>query len=40
MQPCGDTEVLFSYAYFLGPHIYIVPILRDPVPNQSQRVWL
>ncbi|CAF2090479.1 unnamed protein product [Rotaria magnacalcarata] len=40
MQPYGDTEVLFSYAYFLGSHIYIVPILRDPVPNQSQRVWL
>ncbi|CAF1078050.1 unnamed protein product [Adineta steineri] len=40
MRPCDDIEAIFSYAYFLGPHIYVVPILRNPAPNQTQRIWL
>ncbi|CAF1576013.1 unnamed protein product [Rotaria magnacalcarata] len=34
------TKIAAIFTTWVGPHIYIVPILRDPVPNQSQRVCL
>ena len=40
MRPCDDIEAIFSHAYFLGPHIYVVPVPRDPAPNQTQLIWL
>ncbi|CAF0923562.1 unnamed protein product [Adineta steineri] len=40
MRPCDDIETLFSHSYFLGPNIYVVPLLRDPAPGQTQRLWL
>jgi alpha-glucosidase (family GH31 glycosyl hydrolase) len=40
MRPCDDVETLFTQTYFLGPKIYVVPVLRDPSPNQTQRLWL
>ena len=40
MRPCDDVEARFSHSYFLGSNIYIVPVLRDPLPGQIQRLWL
>jgi alpha-glucosidase (family GH31 glycosyl hydrolase) len=40
MKPCDDFECLLTYAYFLGPSIYVVPVPRDPKPEQRQRIWL
>jgi alpha-glucosidase len=40
MRPCDDIETLFSQSYFLGPNIYVVPVLRDPSAGQTQRLWL
>ena len=40
MKPCDDTEAMNSYSYFLGPNIYVVPVVRDPTPNQTQLIWL
>ncbi len=40
MRPCDDVEALLTYTYFLGPAIYVVPVLRDPALNQTQRLWL
>jgi alpha-glucosidase (family GH31 glycosyl hydrolase) len=40
MNPCDDIECLLTHAYFLGPSIYVVPVLRDPSPGQTQRIWL
>ena len=40
MTPCDDLQCTFSYAYYLGRSIYVVPVLHDPIPNQRQRIWL
>ncbi|CAF1101828.1 unnamed protein product [Adineta ricciae] len=40
MRPCDDIEALFTHTYFLGPNIFVAPVLRDPAPGQTQRVWL
>jgi alpha-glucosidase (family GH31 glycosyl hydrolase) len=40
MRPCEDIEALLSHSYFLGPNIYVVPVLRDPTPDQTQLLWL
>ncbi|CAF1379084.1 unnamed protein product [Rotaria magnacalcarata] len=40
MRPCDDIEALLSHSYFLGPNIYVVPVLQDPTPGQTQRLWL
>jgi alpha-glucosidase (family GH31 glycosyl hydrolase) len=40
MRRCDDIETLFAHTYFLGPNVYVVPVLRDPVANQTQRLWL
>ncbi|CAF4148341.1 unnamed protein product [Rotaria sp. Silwood2] len=40
MRPCDDIEALFSHSYFLGPYIYVVPVLQDPKPGQTQHLWL
>lgn len=40
MRPCDDIECGLSYAYFLGPSMYVVPVLRDPKPRQKHLVWL
>ena len=40
MRECRDIEALGSYSYFLGPSMLVVPVLRDPAPQQTQRVWL
>lgn len=40
MRPCDDIEALFSDSYFFGSHVFVVPVLRDPSPGQTQRLWL
>jgi alpha-glucosidase (family GH31 glycosyl hydrolase) len=40
MEPCDDIEAVFSHSYFLGGTIFVVPVLQDPTPNQTQRLWL
>jgi len=40
MKPCDVIQALFSESYFLGPNIYVVPVLQDPAPGQTQRLWL
>jgi alpha-glucosidase (family GH31 glycosyl hydrolase) len=40
MRPCDDFEALFSYSYYLGSNIFVVPVLQDPSPNQTQHLWL
>ena len=40
MRECRDIEAVNSQSYFLGPNIFVVPVLRDPTPNQTQRIWL
>ncbi|CAF3599623.1 unnamed protein product [Rotaria sp. Silwood1] len=40
MLPCKDIECLLTHAYFLGPSVYVVPVLRDPTPHQTQLIWL
>lgn len=40
MEPCNDTFAILTQSYFLGPNIYVVPIPRDPTPDQIQQVWL
>jgi alpha-glucosidase (family GH31 glycosyl hydrolase) len=40
MRPCDDIEALFSHSYFLGRNIFVVPVLQDPAPHQTQLVWL
>lgn len=40
MRPCDDFEALLSHTYFLGPNIFVGPVLQDPAPGQTQRIWL
>jgi alpha-glucosidase (family GH31 glycosyl hydrolase) len=40
MRACDDIESLFTDSYFLGPNIFVVPVFKDPAPNQTQRLWL
>jgi alpha-glucosidase (family GH31 glycosyl hydrolase) len=40
MKACDDIEALLSYSYFLGSNIFVVPLLKDPSPRQTQRLWL
>lgn len=40
MTPCNDIQCFLTYAYYFGPSTYVVPVLRDPSPGQTQRVWL
>jgi alpha-glucosidase (family GH31 glycosyl hydrolase) len=40
MRPCDDIEALFTYSYFFGPNIFVVPVFQDPSPQLTQRVWL
>jgi alpha-glucosidase (family GH31 glycosyl hydrolase) len=40
MRPCDVIEAWLSQSYFLGPNIYVVPVLQDPAPGQTQRLWL
>ena len=40
MKSCDDIETLFSQSYFLGSKIFVVPVLQDPSPGQTQHLWL
>jgi alpha-glucosidase (family GH31 glycosyl hydrolase) len=40
MKSCDVIEALFSESYFLGSNIFVVPVLQDPAPGQTQRLWL
>ena len=40
MKPCRDFEGKLLQSYFLGPNMYVVPVPRDPTPDQIQQVWL
>jgi alpha-glucosidase (family GH31 glycosyl hydrolase) len=40
MLPCTDLFSTGSHSYFLGPNIFVVPILNDPVPDQRHTIWL
>ena len=40
MRECVAIEALFSDSYYLGSNVFVVPVLRDPSPGQTQRVWL
>lgn len=40
MRPCDDIEAIGSHSYFLGPNIFVVPLVEDPAPGQTKRVWL
>lgn len=40
MKPCDDFRCGASHSYLLGPSMYVVPVLRDPKPQQKQLLWL
>ena len=40
MRPCDNIQALSSHSYFLGTNMFVVPVLRDPAPDQTQRLWL
>jgi len=40
MQPCEEIEALNSHSYFFGPNVFVAPILQDPAPGQTHRIWL
>lgn len=40
MQPCDDIPAIGSRSYFLGPNIFVVPLVEDPAPGLRKRVWL